>query len=390
MNLKSVICVMTLAVFSSSFAGFGEWFANGWKISGGAAYDPGARIRLQSNQHETYRSPYIPGERRGQAEAKANGVNVSPTRKQYPNGAWIDMDDPGIAGDMPNKTGFYMFPGNPGENNVGSVFSLGSASYSEVSVNGADAGSVSSYECDRGGMPGLYVEIAHELYAEPEDGYGVDFAFGVQYFFRKNVWRDRHSWSSSSTVYEGEYSASIDTGDVYTGDDPAEDWNWRNGYYGSGEPSDDGFVGYAGPIDGGSVQISSVNGSRTDVSSGSMYSHADYDNLELLFTLKPYYDVTDWFRLVGTVGFAVSRHGVDLASTMMRDGSVMHRHRSFSEWDVYGTAGLGAQFRYDDFTLGFDFLARFMDDELSVRDPYLHGSVERSHWYFRVGIGYEF
>lgn len=121
-----------------------------------------------------------------------------------------------------------------------------------------------------------------------------------------------------------------------------------------------------------------------------MHSHADYYNLELLFTLKPYYDVTDWFRVVGTVGFAVSRQELDLTTTLARDGAYRRYHREFSQWDVFGVAGLGAQFRYKDFTLGVDFIARFFDDDLAVDDPYVRGSVERSNWYLRVGLGYEF
>lgn len=390
MNLKTVILVSALAASVSAFADFGEWLSNGWKVSAGAAYDPGVSIRARSNPQEFYQSPFVAGDTRAAAEAKAKGVQVSPTRKQYPNGAWIDMDDPGIAGDMPGKTGYYMFPGRPGQNNLGSVFSLGSASYSEVSVSGADAGSVSSYDTDRVGMPGIYVELAHDLYSDPENSWGVDFAFGIQYFLRRDAWRADSSWASSSTVNEGTYESSIDTGDVYAGDDPNEDWNWRDGYYGSGEPSDDGFMGYAGPIDGGAVNVSSVHGTRSDFSSGSLHSHADYYNLELLFTLKPYYDVTDWFRVVGTVGFAVSRQELDLTTTLARDGAYRRYHREFSQWDVFGVAGLGAQFRYKDFTLGVDFIARFFDDDLAVDDPYVRGSVERSNWYLRVGLGYEF
>lgn len=389
MNLKSVVFVAAIAAAVSAYADW-EWLKNGWRVSGGATFDPGVNVRISGNQHEFYRTPFIVGDTRAAAEAKANGVAVSPTRKQYPNGAWIDMNDPGIAGDMPGKTGYYKFPGRPGENNSGSVFSLGTARYAEVSVDGADAGSVSAYDSDRVGMPGFYVEVAHELYADQEYRWGVDFAFAFQYFIRKNAWRQDTSWKSSSRIDEGGYSASIDAGDVYAGDDPDEDWNWRDGYYGSGDFSDDGFAGYAGPIDGGAVSVNSFHGSRTDTSSGSMHSRADYDNMELLFTIRPYYDVTDWFRIVGTVGIAVSRQDLDVSTTVVRDGAVRHYGRDFSQWDVYGTAGLGAQFRYKDFTLGFDFLARFFDDDLAVRDPYLNGSVERSNWYLRVGLGYSF
>lgn len=392
MNTKSIILLGAIAGFTFAFGG--EWvlFDGGkWKVSGGAAYDPGVKARLHSNQHATFTPPVAPGATRAEAEAKANGVQVSPTRKRYPNGSWIDLDDPGITGeDMPGYTGYYRLNGAPGENNVGSVFTLGTANYTEVTSSGADAGSVSSYDCDRGAMPGVFVELSHGLYEDPENNWGVDLAFGLQYFRRRNAWREHTSWDSSYEVKEGGYTSSIDTGDAYMGDDPEEDWNWRDGYYGSGEPSDDGFTGYAGPINGGAVSVSGFHGTRTGSASGSMYSHADYDNLELMLTFKPYYDVTDWFRVVGTVGVVVSRQDFDLSSTIVQDGGSRHYRRDFNQWDVYGIAGLGGQFRYDDFTLGFDFLARFFDDDLDVRDPYVNGNVERSNWFMRVSIGYQF
>jgi len=367
-----------------------------WRVSGGAVMDFGVKTRLTTNPRETYSSPFVQGDTEVQAAAKANGVDVSATRKRYPNGAWIDMADPGIQGDMTGNTGYYYFPGKPGENNLGGVFSLGSTRFSEVTTWGANNGSVGHSESDKETVPGFNIDLARTLYRDDERHFGVDLAFAFQYFYRRKAFKDSLSWGSGSSVYEGEYSSSIDTGDTFWGDDPEEDSNWRKGadgnysYYGSGDPDWNGFGGYAGPINGGAVKVVSTSGMRYDSASGSMSSKADYENLELMFMLRPWYDVTDWLRVVGNLGVVVSRQNLDFTATMVRDGSAHGYSRDFHEWGVYGIYGLGLVGRYKDFTLGLDVFARFLDDDMEVNDRYVHGEVERGNWVGRLSIGYEF
>ena len=52
--------------------------------------------------------------------------------------------------------------------------------------------------------------------------------------------------------------------------------------------------------------------------------------------------------------------------------------------------GLGGMFRYRGACLGFDFLARFLDDEIKIRGRDVRGAVDRGSWTFRVYAGYEF
>jgi len=366
-----------------------------WRISGGAVLDFGVKTRLTTNPRQTYASPYVQGDTAAEAQAKANGVNASPTRKVYPNGAWIDTNDPGLMGDMPGYTGYYYFPGTPGQNNLGGVFSLGTAYFSEVTTYGETAGSRAHYESDEAVVPGFDIDLARTLYRDDARGWGVDLAFAVRYFRRNKVFKDSTSWRSGSSVYEGSYSSSIDTGEVYGGD-PGQDSNWlrdandRYYAYGSGEPTADGTGGYAGPIDGGSVAVAYTHNERSDAAWGSMSSKADYENLELLFMVRPWYEVTDWMRVVGNLGVVVSRQELEFAATMTRNGSGWRYARDFDEWDVYGIAGLGAVFHYKGFTLGVDAFARFLDDEMDVHDKYVDGDVERGTWVGRLSLGYEF
>jgi len=397
-TIKNAVLLSLAAASSAALADGWVFFdrqEGTWRVNGGAVMDFGVKTRLHTNQRQTYTTPFVQGDTAANAERLANGVDASATRKVYPNGAWIDMADPGIDGDMSGKTGYYYFPGGPGENNNGSVFSLGSRSFSEVTSYGERAGSVDHYDGEDAVVPGFGLELARTLYRSDEYHFGVDLAFGFQYFFRRSVWRDSSSWTAGSSVYEGNYAASVDVGDAYDSDDPREDWNWHtdssgNSFYGSGEPSSDSFEGYAGPISGGSVMVAKTDGWRHDSSYGSMDSKADYENIEFLFLARPWYDVTDWLRVIGTLGFVVSRQSLDFTTTMMRDGVYTNHSRDFNDWGVYGVAGLGLAVHYKGFTLGVDAFARFLHDDLDVDDTYVQGRVTPGNWVGRLTLGYSF
>ena len=47
-------------------------------------------------------------------------------------------------------------------------------------------------------------------------------------------------------------------------------------------------------------------------------------------------------------------------------------------------------FRFEDFCLGFDFIARFLDSAMKIDGRDVHGTIDRGSWFFRVYIGYEF
>jgi len=398
-RIRNTVLLSLAAVSSAALADGWVFFdrqEGTWRVSGGAVMDFGVKTRLRTNQRQTYATPFVQGDTAANAERLARGVKTSGSRTVYPNGAWIDMADPGIGGEMPGYTGYYYFPGGPGENNRGSVFSLGSSSFSEVTSYGERAGSAEHYNGEDAVVPGFGLQLDRTLYRSDEYHFGVDLGFAFQYFFRRSVWRDSSSWTAGSSVYEGRYAASVDAGDAYYGDDPEEDWNWRkdpagNPFYGSGEPSWDCFQGYAGPIKGqDAVSVMKTDSWRCDSSYGSMDSKADYENIEFLFLMRPWYDVTDWFRVIGTLGFVVSRQSLDFTTTMMRDGVFTDRSRDFNGWTAYGVAGLGLAVHYWGFSLGVDAFARFLHDELDVEDTYVSGSVTPGNWVGRLTLGYSF
>ena len=46
--------------------------------------------------------------------------------------------------------------------------------------------------------------------------------------------------------------------------------------------------------------------------------------------------------------------------------------------------------RWENFCLGVDFIARFLDDDIEIRGRDVRGSVERSPWMLTVYVGYAF
>ena len=123
---------------------------------------------------------------------------------------------------------------------------------------------------------------------------------------------------------------------------------------------------------------------------GLLRARGDYRQLDLVLSLRPYYDVTEWLRVYGTIGAVLSRDEFELNVTMSDNDLVYRRNSDFSHWNLYGIGGLGAMLRYKDFTLAGDFLARFGDDDLTVDDRFVHGTVEHGRWMFKLTVGYEF
>ena len=117
----------------------------------------------------------------------------------------------------------------------------------------------------------------------------------------------------------------------------------------------------------------------------------DYDEEELAFLVRPWFDVTEWFRVVGTVGVGVSRAAFDFSIDGYCNGRRTYSDsQKFDGWDVYGIAGAGGMFHYDGYCLGFDFFAKFFDDELDVNGRSVQGDISREDWTIRAYVGYEF
>jgi len=366
--------VFATVMASAAFADASALLDGGWRISAGAVYNAPVKADMKVKSSAFSGGPsvsaFVPGQTAAEARRKAQGTTEG-TRTTYPSGAVIDSAD---AHDVKGTTWNVSLPnGTLQGNNV----ILASEEYAEV-VDLAD-GSESTAFSDDSAMPGVNIELSRNLYHNDEWHCGVDLCFGLMYFFRTDVFKADASYNTSA-YRTGRYETSI-----AAPDDVNDAWSKNaDGTYGAGTYEGPGPVFNLGSLQTRQIANPDVNGGS------SIHARGDYDELELLLTLRPYYDVTDWFRIYGTVGAVVSRGEFDLDMTIGKGGSYERRSYEYADWDVYGIAGLGGMFRYQNFTLGLDFLARFFDDDIDVDNKYLRGSVERGDWLFKLAVGYEF
>lgn len=407
MNANRMLVVAVALATLSAFADGWTVLDGGWRISGGAVYDPGVKTSLRFTPRVSYTSPFAAGRSKADAQSLGQGdlkkgAGGELTRREFQNGAWIDTADPAVAGqgEQAGYTWYYKFP--QGTWDGGDSFLLGSADYSEVRSWSSNPQVAQSHADDEAGVLGFNIELSRNLYHDEEHNWGVDVGFAVQYFKHNGIFDMFSSWThGGSRQRRGNYSASVDL-PRGTVPDMGDDYSWGgetgSRYFGvDGTLKGDRYVNsygegtQAGPIPGSSLQLRNTESIRTDSSSGSLRADGDYDNLELMLLAHPYYDVTEWLRISGTVGLVVSRQDLDFTMTIRRDNEIDYRSaRDFSQWDVYGVAGGGLMLRYEDFTLSGDILARFLDDDLTVDDPYAHGTIERGRWMIKLSIGYEF
>lgn len=372
---------LTIAAFATATA-FADWnlsLTSGWRVIGGANYNSGLKTDLKvSGARALPHMPSVPssgGRSRSQAETAAkrvlNGQAVS-----FDNGAFIDPDYSGKDA-MPDYT--WNWHALAGSYQNGSM-SFGT-DYTEVSSS--DVGNLVNSSHDDRDIPGFTVEIQRNL--GQWGAFGLDMGLGFNYFRRNDAFKSSGEvYRRTDTVERGTYVAGVGM------EQDMADWAMNpDGSYGAGTFEGPGALMSIGS---GAFSFSDKmrNVSRT---AHSMYldSSADYEEIELTIAAKPYYDITEWFRVVGTLGVAVSRGELDLDMMAASDGRRIYSDSErFSQWDCYGIGGLGGMFHSWHMCLGFDFLARFFDRDIDVNGRSVAGSVERCPWMFRVYAGFEF
>jgi len=345
----------------------------GWRISAGAVFNAPVKADLNLNAgalRSSWFTPRSKAQSEEEAWGKASG-SVDGTRTTYPTGAWID------SADAHNVYGTTWNAYLPKGTFSGSSFVVAEEAYTET-VDLSATGDNRAFS-DESPMPGIDIELSRNLYHNEEWKFGVDANLGFMYFFDTDIFSARGNYAQSMTK-SGRYVTTVDAPA-----DVMDDWSWNaDGSYGA--------ASYKGP--GPVFNLGSIRTQRfADPSSvhwSSFEATGDYREFEILLTARPYYDFADWFRAYGTFGLVVSRGSFDLDMEVVDNGWAYRHSYDCAQWDVYGIAGLGGMFRYKDFTLGADFLARFLAKDIDVDDTYVQGSIERSKWLLKVTVGYEF
>lgn len=124
--------------------------------------------------------------------------------------------------------------------------------------------------------------------------------------------------------------------------------------------------------------------SRSTTSYSSPFSiRGDLQMYEFQLALKPYYELTEWFMIRGTLGVGLDYRNFDVKVSGL--GS-----ETSDDWDCYMVYGLGGMLYWKGMCLGADFLGKVFDDDLDVDTKYVNGSIGNAKWGFRAYVGYEF
>ena len=377
--MKKVILSAVLIALTSSLIpllaaeeGEGSSGFGAWRLSVGGALNGGVRPSVRSSG--AFRGlavlPDLPAGQ-GKAAAAAKHTADGTGRVTFGDGGYIN---PNSDSAVPEYTSDWqltkesLLAGAVEDNYVepGAV----------TEIAGGHVGDSDQYE------PGVSVELSRTLWSDKERGWGVDLALAASYFFGNDIY-DAHGTYGRSQSYEtGKYRTEIDGAGVL--DDP---WGTAvGGYYGIGSATGPGPLLPTVSLSANPTPVPGSIGGGTVNAASSFDASGDYRELEMLFMLRPWYEIKDWWRVYAEVGVGVSWGRFD--ASFHSEG--ISAKEKFTQWDCYGVAGLGTVFLYDDWTLGIDFLGRFWRDDLDVDGRYVSGSIERSDWGFRVMIGYEF
>lgn len=354
-------------------SGFGAW-----RISVGGALNGGVSPSIRSSG--AFRGlAVLPALPAGQSKAAAAAKHtVDGTGRVTFGDGFID---PNSEAAVPGRTWNWRLPEDAAQ---GGNFVIEDA-YVEpgavTEVAGGHVGDSDQYQ------PGISVEMSRTLWSDKERGWGVDLALAVSYFFGNDIY-DAHGTYGRSQSYEtGTYRTEIVGAGVL--DDP---WVTADagGYYGIGSATGPGPLLPTVSLTANPTPVPGSIGGGTVNAASSFDASGDYRELEMFLMARPWYEITDWWRVFGEVGLAVSWSQFDFEYSALGAGGRIRSSEDFSEWRCYGVAGAGTMFRLGSFDLSIDFLGRFLNDDLDCNGRYCSGSIEKSDWLMRVMVGWEF
>lgn len=241
---------------------------------------------------------------------------------------------------------------------------------------------------------GISIEAARELWIHDERDehrWGLDFAAAFSYFFARDIYQSHGCVARRDQVRDGRFRTDVVDADAmydYDHDWDSPRWDAEIGAdvygYGNAERT---FINPALGFAGIELNPIPIEDPVRAVGSGYGYfASGDYQELEMLFLLRPWYEIYDWWRVFAQIGVGVSWGRFD-ADFRCSNFAV---REDFAQWDCYGAAGLGTALRYKRLTLTVDVLGRFLRDDFEVDGRFVRGSIARSDWGLRLMLGYEF
>ena len=366
--------------------GFNTSWRSGWRFTAGGAMDCGLRVRGGVRSGGAWRralsgvegSRPVQGGSRADAQAAGDAYGgFSGGRVDFPNGAFIDPVDAAGSG---TETWNWYIPagalGAGGTMTISTPYLEESASESFGYVGGGDNGCAA----------GLSLGLDREIWRH--GAFGVDVG-GIFSYFRKDGFfkAGGRAYARTESSVSGAYETDVTISPTTINDPWAQN---PDGSYGAGS-----FYGPGPTLDlgGGDVAVSHrwvMESVASGTSSYSLWAKGDYSEMEFILAAKPWWEPVDWFRVQGTIGVAVARTHAAFEVSGAGVGEAYSGRQRFDDWSVHGVGGIGGMFRCERALLGFDFLARFLDDSMKIRGRDVSGGIDRGHWTLRVYVGWEF
>lgn len=383
--MKTLAFTLATFVASTVFAGWNLDLSSGWRVVGGVNCNAGLKTDLSVSGAGAI--PYMSavsqpaGATKAVAEAASKAI-LDGRRVDLPNGGYVDPNYAGM-GNFPDYTWNWHLQF--------SAYSSGSVSYNYdyVETTSTGSGSLVNHSSQDRDLPGFTVELQRNL--GQWGNAGLDMGLGINYFARNNIFRSSGEvYRRTDSIERGSYVSTVRSPDL--DDDWLSQAQNPDGSFGAGTYDGPGAML---PLSPGGMSTYSFDSKVNNISrlTHTMYldSSADYEEFELTVSARPYYDVTTWFRVSGTLGVVVSHGELDFGMMAMSGGKRIYSDTErFTQWDCYGIGGFGGMFHYKRMCLGFDFFARFFGRDIDIEGRNVSGSVERCPWMFSVYTGFEF
>ena len=368
---QTVLAMMAMGAAATVEAGWNTSLAGGWRVTGGVEFGAPVKGRLcaapgwRGNPAPVRQGATADG---AMAAAEAQVPKAGGARVDFANGGFIDPSSDASASGAKN-TWNWQLPSKTSLISAGEYLESETAESTRPIAGSDDAWS-----------PAVSIELTRELWRSDEHSFGLDCGFGFAWQ-RCNDFLRMGGLSASriDTYRRGGYA--VDLGDQLWMHEDDSAVRYPGGY-GSG-------MATQGPImdlSRISVRQTAAEGWTESFSERSSL-RGDYEEFDFRFTLKPWWDVTNWLRVYGVIGAEVARTDFELHYWNSAVGSSASDHRG---WTVCGLGGAGLMLHGWHGVLGVDFLTRLWCDDLSFESNGVRGDFDRSSWFFRVYLGVEF
>jgi len=362
----------------------------GWSISGGGNFGFGLKTDLRTspaNAMKNMPALYPALGRTKQAAVDAATIKRGGDRYDY-DGSGSYIDPKSSLSDKRYTVNWNLPDSAVRGTGAGRYFELDDGSWGEVvssqqtQQNVGDSG-------DSAVTYGASIELSHGLWASEDGNWGVDFAFGLTWMRANDCFRSGGvAATRNATVDRGKAVTTI-TGPFF-----ALPWAYAeaDGTWGNGTYDGSDYTRNAFELDLDSAQtMAQTTSSQTYSDSLYLSANGNYEEWELAFMLRPWYDITDWLCVHGTIGLGVTRSSFDYSMEAICNGSAVYcSSEEFDEWRCYGLAGGGLLFRVWDFDLSCDGLFRWCQQDMEIDGKDIHGSIEKPCAVLRLGLSYSF